>query len=182
MQKSRAELLAALDEITASPKDRGTVEMIVIRPSSGERVELPEADLSLARGVAGDHWEKGCWRTTDDGKPHPDVQICIMSSRCIDVIAGGRDNWRHAGDNLFVDLDLSVENLPVGQRLQVGDAEIEITPEKHAGCDAFVDHYGRDACVFVNTGAAKVHRLRGVYARVVKDGPVRRGDAIAKIS
>lgn len=181
MHRSREDLTALLPEITAAPKEAGTVDMLVIRPESGMREEREEALFTLAGGVEGDHWAKGCWLTTGDGKPHPDVQICIMNSRCIEAIAGSRENWPPAGDNVFVDLDLSTENLPVGQRLSIGEAEIEITPEIHAGCDSFISHYGRDACVFVNTGPGRPNRLRGVYARVVKDGVVRRGDGIRKL-
>lgn len=119
--------------------------------------------------------------STDDGKPHPDVQICIMNSRCISLIARKRDNWPPAGDNLFIDLDLSPENLPAGQRLAVGSAIIEVTDVPHAGCAKFIERYGRDACVFVNTGEGKKLRLRGIYAKVVRDGVVTVADRVTKL-
>jgi hypothetical protein len=112
--RTLAELHAGLAGIIASPQDHGVLRAIVIRPKPGERRELEAARLSLAGGVQGDNWADGCWKTTDDGKPHPDVQICIMNARCIALIAGERANWAPAGDNLFIDLDLTRENLPVG--------------------------------------------------------------------
>ena len=180
---SRDELNAGLAHIRAAPKDAGTVEMIVARPARGERRERDEVGISLAGGVDGDHWARGCWLSLDDGRPHPDVQICIMSARTIDLVANGdKSRWSLAGDNLFIDMDLSVANLPVGQRLALGTAEIEITPVPHAGCQAFIDRYGRDACIFVNTGPGKTDRLRGVYGRVVRDGIVKVGDRMTKLT
>jgi MOSC domain-containing protein YiiM len=175
------ELKAGLPEILASPKDIGEVKAIMIRPVSEERQDVPKCQVSLAGGVQGDHWAKGCWKSTDEGLPHPDVQICIMNSRCIDLIAGDRSNWPAAGDNLFLDMDLRPENLPPGQRIQMGSAILEITDTPHNGCAKFVERYGRDATVFVNTGAGKEYRLRGIYGRVVKDGTVSIGDAVVKV-
>ena len=104
---SLAELRDALPAILASPSDDGTLEGIVIRPSEGERTDLASCELSLAQGVHGDRWADGCWMSTAEGAPHPDVQVCIMNARCIALIAGERGNWAPAGDNLFIDLDLS---------------------------------------------------------------------------
>jgi hypothetical protein len=178
---SREELAAGLDHILAAPADHGRLEMIVIRPAPGERQELESVNLSLAGGAEGDHWALGCWKSTEDGRPHPDVQICIMNARCIGHVAGDRGRWPSAGDTLFIDLDLSPENLPTGQRLTLGTAVLEITAEPHAGCASFSAHYGRDATVFVNTGPGKANRLRGLYARVVTDGRVSVGDHAVKI-
>ena len=180
--RSLADLKVGLPDIEASPADHGVLRGIVIRPKSGERQELDSAEISLAGGVHGDNWAFGCWKSTDDGKPHPDVQICIMNARCIALIAGSRDNWAPAGDNLFMDLDLTRENLPVGQRLSIGSAIVEVTAEPHTGCANFVARYGRDATVFVNTGDGRRLRLRGIYARVVKDGRVAVGDAVVKVA
>ena len=179
--RDRAELDAALPDILAAPKDDGRVEAIVVRPRAGERRAMDRADLSLAGGVAGDHWAQGCWRSTDDGLPHPDVQICMMNARCIRAIAGERENWPAAGDNLFLDMDLTPENLPPGSRIGLGSVEMVITEEPHNGCQSFIDRYGRDACLFVNTGAGKALRLRGIYGRVTRDGMVSVGDRVRKL-
>ena len=176
-----AELKDGLAEILKSPKDDGTIKGIVVRPERGERLDVTSRAISLEGGIEGDHWAKGCWKTTDDGRPDPDVQICIMNARCIALIAMDRSNWPPAGDNLFVDLDVSPENLPAGQRLALGSAIIEITDIPHLGCDKFVERYGRDACAFVNSRDGKRLRLRGVYARVVQDGLITVGDRITKV-
>ena len=178
----RAELLAGLPEILASPKDDGRVDGIVVRPASEQRQEVESIAISLARGLEGDHWAKGCWMSTEDGQPHPDVQICIMSSRCIALIAQDRDNWAPAGDNLFVDMDLTPSNLPPGTQLSVGTAVIEITATPHKGCAKFIQRYGRDACVFVNVDDGDKYKLRGIYARVVKDGQLSLGDTMKKLA
>ncbi len=179
--RTRPELEAHLPDIVASPADNGVLRAIVIRPKSGDRTMLEACDISLAGGVHGDNWALGCWKVTENGKPHPDVQICIMNARTIAAIAGARENWAPAGDNLFIDLDLTRENLPAGQKLAIGSAIIEVTAEPHNGCQNFVDRYGRDATVFVNTGEGRKLRLRGIYARVVKDGRVSVGDTVRKV-
>jgi MOSC domain-containing protein YiiM len=153
----------------------------VVRPRHGDRLDVEARAISLAGGVDGDHWAAGCWKSTPDGRPDPDVQICIMNARCIGLIARERANWPPAGDNLYIDMDLTPENLPPGQRLAIGTAVIEITAIPHNGCDKFIARYGREACVFVNTGEGKRLRLRGIYARVVRDGRVSVGDRVRKL-
>jgi hypothetical protein len=175
------ELNTGLPEILASPQDQGTLCAVVIRPAKGERRDLPSCGISLALGTHGDRWAKDCWKSTADGKPHPDVQICIMNARCIQLIAQERANWPAAGDNLFIDMDLSPGNMPPGTRLGIGSAVIEITDVPHNGCSAFTRRYGRDAGVFVNTGEGRRLRLRGIYGRVVKDGVVTVGDKVVKL-
>ncbi|MEO0991623.1 MAG: MOSC domain-containing protein, partial [Pseudomonadota bacterium] len=112
--RSHADLTAELPEVLSGPKDEGRLDLIVSRPSSGERTTPQSVAVSLAGGIEGDHWAKGCWLTTEDGQPHPDVQICIMMSRCIGAIAGDIGNWAPAGDNLFIDMDLTPANMPPG--------------------------------------------------------------------
>ena len=161
-----AELREGLPEILRSPKDNGTLAGIVIRPEKGVRRELDSCELSLALGTHGDRWAKGCWKTTEDGLPHPDVQICIMNARCIALIAQERGNWAPAGDNLFIDLDLTPANTPPGTRLAIGTAVLEITDTPHNGCDRSSGATGA-RCLFVNTGdgkAAPAGHLRRVDA------------------
>jgi len=179
---TRDELQAGLPHILDSPKDDGVLEAIVIRPAHGEREDLESCEISLEGGTHGDHWAKGCSMTTEDGKPHPDVQICIMNARCIALVAHERARWPLAGDNLFIDMDLRPDNLPPGQRLEIGTAVIEITPVPHNGCASFVERYGKPAVVFVNAPKGKALRLRGIYARVVQDGRVTVGDRVVKVA
>ena len=119
------EITDGLAEILKSPQDFGTLKAIVIRPADKKRLSLQECRLSSEGGTEGDAWARGCWLQLPDGSPDPDVQICIMNSRMIDLVACDKTRWELAGDNLFVDLDLSRENLPTGQLLSIGECVIE---------------------------------------------------------
>lgn len=176
-----AQLHAGLSQIQQSPPDRGNLKAIVIRPASDERVSLSECQLSPELGVHGDTWANGCWKSLPDGSPHPDVQIAIINSRTIDLLAGTESRWPLAGDNLYVDLDLSVENLTAGQRLSIGTAVIEITEVLHSGCEKFGERYGSAAVAFVNSEIGRTLRLRGIYAKVVTAGMIHVNDVVSKV-
>lgn len=177
---TESEISLGLDVIKQSPTDNGLLRSIVIRPASDHRTSLQECRLSPEGGTEGDQWARGCWLTLPDGKPHPDVQIAIINSRLIDLLAGSPDRWELAGDNLYVDLDLSRDNLAPGQRLQIGECVLEITDQEHKGCDKFRDRFGMDAVRYVNSPLGKRLRLRGIYAKVIQTGYVRVGDMIQK--
>lgn len=177
---TRAELEARLPAILGAPRAEGRVALIVVRPEPGQRTTPAEAWLSRAAGVEGDHWAKGCWMADEAGRPHPDVQVCMMGARTIGAIAGAPANWAAAGDNLVLDFDLTPAHCPPGTRLSIGGAELVVTAVPHNGCQGFIDRFGRDACRFVNTGAGREHRLRGIYGRVTRDGIVRLGDRVRK--
>jgi MOSC domain-containing protein YiiM len=171
------ELETGLADVAASPSDGGTVELIVRRPAEGEREVLDEAQLDPAEGLVGDTWRV---RTGNRASANPDMQLTLMNARAANLVAGTRERWPLAGDQLYVDLDLSVANLAVGTRLRVGEAIVEITAELHTGCAKFSSRFGSDALRFVNGKAGRPLRLRGVNARVVVPGGVARGDTIAK--
>ena len=99
----------------------------------------------------------------------------------LELIAGERARWALAGDQLYVDLDLSAANLPPGTRLAIGSSVLEVTAQPHAGCRKFVDRFGLDALMFVNSPVGKRLHLRGINARVAQPGVVRRGDLIRKL-
>ena len=101
-----------------------------------------------------------------------------MNARAIELVAGGRERWPLAGDQLYVDLDLSEANLPPGTRLAIGEAEIEMTDQLHTGCAKFVSRFGVDAMKFVNSPVGRALRLRGAYARVTRAGRIAQGDEI----
>jgi len=178
---SMAELEAGLDDIRQSPKDDGVLALIVRRPRTGEREVLTTGELDLVEGLVGDTWKiRGSSRTTD-GSSHPDMQLNIMNSRVIALVAQDKERWQWAGDQLFIDLDLSAENLPPGTRLALGSAVIEVTDQPHTGCQKFVARYGLDAMKFVNSPVGKQYHLRGINAKVVQPGTIRVGDLAQKI-
>jgi MOSC domain-containing protein YiiM len=176
------ELEAGLPGLLTSPQDHGTLELIVRRPAIGAREVLESGELDLADGLVGDTWSlRGSSRSADGG-PHPEMQINVMNSRVIDFIAQDRDRWALAGDQLFVDLDLSAVNLPPGTRLSMGTAVIEVTPQPHTGCAKFVERFGVDAMKFVNSPRGRQLSLRGINARVVRPGRIHAGDVVSKLA
>jgi hypothetical protein len=180
--RTKSELFDGVEAIRNSPRDHGVLEMIVIRPKDKERLVLEECQLSSKLGVHGDFWAEKCWSTLPDGSPNPEVQVTLMNSRCIALLAQEKSRWALAGDQLYIDLDLSSENLPVGQRLAIGTAVLEITAVPHTGCGLFVERFGLAAAQFVNSDIGKPLHLRGIYAKVVQDGLVKTRDIITKIA
>jgi hypothetical protein len=179
--RSAAELAAGLDEILLSPAAQGSVELIVRRPAENEREVLAEGVLDRDEGLVGDMWRKRGSSRSPDGSANPDAQLTLVNARTIDLIAGSRERWPLAGDQLYVDLDLAHENLPAGTRLAVGNAVVEVTAEPHTGCAKFTARFGTDATTFVNKPPGRELRLRGVNTRVVTSGAVRVGDTVTKI-
>lgn len=175
------ELQAGLDEIRQSPKDEGVLELIVRRPRIDEREVLEEAELDPVDGLAGDNWRLRGSSRTPDGSSHPEMQLNIMNARVVALVAQHKDRWPLAGDQLFLDMDLSAENLPAGTRLAIGSAVVEVTAQPHTGCKKFVARFGSDAMKFVNSDVGKQLRLRGINARVVQPGVIRTGDMVRKI-
>ena len=175
-------LAAGLDEIQRSPADAGRVELVVRRPAEGEREVLDEGLLDTDSGLVGDSWHSRGSSRRADRSPNPAAQVTLMNARVIALIAGARDRWPLAGDQLYVDLDLSIENLPPGTLIGVGSAVLEVSDEPHTGCAKFSARFGSDAVRFVNSPAARALRLRGMNARVVTAGAVRPGDSVRKIS
>jgi hypothetical protein len=177
---TRNELEAGLPAIVAAPQDAGVLRLIVRRPSVGEREVLDEGQLDVTDGLVGDNWRVRGSTRMPDGTSHPDMQLNVMSARAIDLIAQAPERWRLAGDQLFVDLDLSVDNLPPGTQLALGSAVIEVTPQPHTGCQKFVQRFGVDAMKFVNSATGRRLRLRGLNAKVVRPGVIRVGDIVRK--
>jgi hypothetical protein len=174
-------LEAGIADVRRAPKDAGRVELIVRRPAAGERELLDEAELDVVEGLIGDNWRTRGSRATEDGSAHPDLQLTLMNARVTALVAQTRDRWALAGDQLYVDLDLSEANLPADTRLQVGIAVIEITAIPHTGCGKFVRRFGVEALKFVNSSVGRELNLRGRNARIVTGGTVRTGDTIRKL-
>jgi MOSC domain-containing protein len=179
---STKEIEAGLDEIKQSPGNDGVLRLIVRRPQTGAREILAEAELDSVLGLVGDSWPQRRSTRTADGSPHPDMQLNVMNARTIALLAQTKDRWPLAGDQLFIDLDLSEENLPPGTRLAVGSAVIEVTSQPHTGCGKFVERFGADAMQFVNSPTGRTLRLRGLNAKVVQPGRIREGDRVRKVT
>lgn len=176
------ELEAGLDEVLRSPKTGGAVEMIVRRPAVDDREMLEQGELDTTEGLMGDTWMTRGSSMTDDGSAHPEMQLNLMNSRVIALVATCTERWSLAGDQLYVDLDLSKQNLPAGTQLEMGSAVLEITGIPHLGCKKFAARFGVEAMKFVNSRRGKKLGLRGINAKVVKSGVVRTGDTISKVS
>ena len=176
------ELEAGLDQIRRAPASVGVVELIVRRPAEDERETLQQGTLDLDEGLVGDTWRVRGSGRTPDRSANPDAQLTVMAARVVDLVAAhDRERWALAGDQLYVDLDLSEANLPPRSRLALGTAVIEVTAEPHTGCAKFVARFGKDAHRFVNAKRHRHLRLRGLNAKVVEPGTVSCGDAIRKL-
>lgn len=176
------ELEAALDHLRDAPKDNGLLRLIVRRPQVDQREVVEEAELDPVLGLIGDSWSRRGSSKSADGGPHPEMQINIMNSRVTALVAQELERWPLAGDQLYIDMDLSKENLPAGSRIEVGSAVLEVSALPHTGCHKFVARFGVDAMKFVNSTVGKELCLRGINAKVVQAGVVKVGHTARKIT
>ena len=174
MHLSTEQLEQGVDHILASPGDDGELHLIVRRPDVDERETPQQARLDVEVGLVGDSW-------STRAKVVPDMQLNIMNTRVVGLVAQSEDRWPLAGDQLFVDMDLSGDNLPTGTQLALGEAIVEVTEPPHTGCKKFAARFGVDAMVFVNSGRGKTLNFRGICAKVVKSGDIRVGDVARKL-
>jgi hypothetical protein len=181
-QLTMQELEAALDHLRAAPKNDGVLQLIVRRPRIDHREVLEQAELDPVKGLIGDSWSMRSSSRTADGSPHPEMQINIMNARVAALVAQDKERWPLAGDQLYLDMDLSKENLPGGTRLALGSAVLEVSLLPHTGCQKFVSRFGLDAMKFVNSPVGKELCLRGINARVIQAGVVQVGQAARKIA
>lgn len=175
------DLSAGLEHLRAAPSDVGEVRLVVRRPDNGRRELLSAGALDLVHGLVGDNWLTRGDRRTPDGSADPAGQVTLMNVRVAELVAGGDpERMALAGDQLYVDFDLSCDNLPVGTLLAVGECVLEVSAKPHTGCRKFVDRFGADAMRFVNSPTGRRLRLRGMNAKVVAAGTVRVGDRVSK--
>lgn len=178
---SMEELEAGLESILQSPKDNGRLELIVRRPAVEEREVVTEGWLDLTTGLEGDNWKTRGSTSMPDGSANPEAQVTLMNSRVIALLAQSQDNWPLAGDQFFVDMDLSTENLPPGTRIAIGAAILEVSAKPHTGCNKFSSRFGLDALKFIGSPQRKDLRLRGINARVVQAGAFKTGNVVKKL-
>jgi hypothetical protein len=177
---SRQRLADGLDRIRDSPADGGRLVLIVRRPDVGER-DLPrEARLDQGIGLAGDNWLARGSSRTPDGSADPDKQITVMNARVAELVAGGTERMALCGDQLYVDLDLSVDNFPAGSLLAIGQVVLRVSEAPHLGCAKFIERFGAEAMRFVNGRIGRQLRMRGMNTRVVVPGTVRLDDLAVK--
>ena len=174
-------LTAGLDNIHQSPKATGVLELIVRRPQTETREVLDVGELDLAEGLVGDNWQRRGSSQTADGSAHPDMQLTVTNARLMALVAQEKQHWPLAGDQLYIDFDLSVDNVPPGTRLSLGAAVIQITEPPHTGCKKFAARFGLDALKFISSPVGKQLQLRGVNAKVIRPGAIRVGDAVKKL-
>ena len=172
-------LTEGLDQIRRSPADTGVLELIVRRPDTDEREILDRGELDLVAGLVGDNW-KTRGNSKPDDAADPDRQLTVTNARLMALVAGEKQYWPPAGDQLYVDLDLSADNAPPGTRLAIGAALIEITAPPHTGCRKFSERYGLDALRFINSPVGKQLRLRGINAKVIRPGTIQLGDSVTR--
>jgi hypothetical protein len=177
--KTAEEIEQGMGAVFAAPRDAGQVRLIVRRPARGEREIVEEAELDLELGLVGDDWVNRAGLRSDG--PNRFAQLTLMNAGYAELIAGPRsEDWAPAGDQMYLDLDISKSNLPPGARISVGEAVVEISAEPHTGCAQFSARFGSEALKATNTERGRELRLRGANAMVVKPGVVRTGDQARK--
>lgn len=118
---------------------------------------------------------------TPDGSAHPGDQVTVMNTRFARLIAATEDRIPLAGDQLYVDLDLSTSNLPTGTRLEFSEVVLEVTDLPHTGCEKFQARFGMPALRQTNTPEGRELRLRGINTTVVTGGMLHQGE-VARVS
>jgi MOSC domain-containing protein YiiM len=174
------ELEVGLAQIAQSPKDNGELKLIVRRPANGEREVLEMGEFDLVVGLLGDNWKTRGSPRTPDGLANPNSQVTIMNSRVIALLAREEQRWPLAGDQLYVDFDLSASNIPPGTQLTIGSAILEVTAQPHTGCKKFAERFGIQSVEFMSLPEKKEMQLRGINTKVVQPGMVRVGDSVRK--
>jgi hypothetical protein len=180
-QLPMTELEEGMEFIRQSPRDEGVLKMIVRRPNVDERELVEECELDREQGLAGDSWKVRGSSHTSDGSANVNAQLTIMNARVIALLAQDEARWPLAGDQLYIDMDLSDNNIPPGTRLALGSAVIEVSAQPHTGCKKFSSRFGMDAIKFVNSPEGKQLHLRGINTRVIQPGMIRVGDTLKKI-
>lgn len=182
MHITRSELDDLLPEILAAPKDGAAVSMLCSRPGRNQRAFPEQMEFTRENGIPGERWATQPWLKLPDGSPDPQIQVCILNSRVLDAVWRDRENVAHPGDTFILDMDLSYENLPVGQRLQVGDVVLKVSEEFNTGCAKWKVRYGRESFDWINDPENVKYRLRGILCSIESNGVIRNGDIVKKLT
>lgn len=180
-QPNLAELQAALPEVMAAPKDHGIIHSLCLRPEPNQRQMVGQITLTVDQGIPGERWLTAPWLTLADGTPDPRIQVSVLSTRVMDLVWRNRQTSPHPGDPIVADMDLSQANLPVGSRLQVGTAVIEVSDAFNDGCVKWKTRYGTAAKDWITLPDNRALRIRGILCRVVQNGVLRLSDRLIKL-
>ena len=174
LHRSLEALESEFRRLPPPPSDHGRLVLIVCRRAPGLHQALDSVCLTPEEGVPGDEWNR---------RPpcKPEAQLTVIRRDVAELISNGQP-LTTSGDNLVVDLDISAANLPLGTRLRVGEAIVEVSPKPHNGCIKFKGRFGADALRFVQASATRHHNLRGIYWRVCTAGVASVGSTIQVIS
>lgn len=178
---TRSELDLALADVLNAPKTGAAVEILCRRPGRNQREFPRNLRLTQAGGITGDYEMRTPWLKLSDGSPDPRIQVSILPARVLNLLWRDRVNTIHPGDTFVADLDVTLANMPVGTRLKIGDATIEVSDLWNDGCVKWKVRFGREAYDWTSDPRHESLRLRGIYCRVVEDGDVQLGDMITKI-
>ncbi len=162
------------------PTAQARVNALCVRPGPDLREERASIEFDPERGVIGDRWERKTWLYLQDGKPDPRVQVALCNSDILAMVQKATGVRHHPGDTVFTDLDLSVTNLPVGMRLKIGTAVVEISDVENDACAKFAAHYGAAVLAWIRLPQNRSLRLRGLFARIISGGLVRVNDPVEK--
>lgn len=177
-----AQLEAGLPHVLEAPATDGRLDLVVTRPGVGLREVNARGTLDPAEGLIRDSWRTRGSRHTADGSAESGRQLTLMNSRAIALFAGpDHEQWALAGDQLYVDLDLSEVNVPAGTRLTIGPAVVEVSPLPHTGCAKFTQRFGLDASRLANSTQGLALHLRGINAFVLEAGPIAVGDPVRRL-
>jgi MOSC domain-containing protein YiiM len=172
--KTLDELKALFEQAPAPPRDAGKVVALCARKGDGVHAMVKSATITVEEAMVGDRWSA----EKDPGRKGP---LTLINARVSQLIGHEKKAGAESGDNLVVDLDIGEENLPVGTRLRVGTALLEVNAEPHTGCKKFAERFGKDALKFVNLKGLRPQRLRGLHAEIIEPGEVKVGDSITVI-
>lgn len=178
---TKQELGAALTSVLAAPTRETKVDLLCCRPSRNQRDFPAELSFSAKDGVEGDYGLSSPWLTLADGAADPRIHVSILPLRVLDLVWRDRETTTFSGDTIIADFNTSLENLPVGTKLRVGDAVIQVTDIWNRGCAKWKVRFGRDAYDWTSAPEHEALRLRGIYCQIVQDGVVHVGDSITRL-